>query len=238
MSDMSQYTMDDFVAIIKRLRDKDGCPWDKEQTHLSLRSCMMEEAAELLHAIRIYDQTGNAENMQEELGDILLQVVMHSVIAQEEGIFTLEDVVDEVSRKMIHRHPHVFGNEQITDGAHQLKRWEELKKEEKEGKDWVTTPLRDIPPELPALTRASKVCKKVHSLYGQEYSYEEALQQMEDVLWELKNINPQAEKDKTESLLGQMLLAQSKIAASNRLVLEQKLNDTIDGIIEKYEPQA
>lgn len=235
---MSQYTMDDFVAIIKRLRDEDGCPWDRAQTHLSLRSCMMEEAAELLHAIRIYEQTDSAGNMQEELGDILLQVVMHSVIAQEEGLFTLEDVVDEVSRKMIHRHPHVFADEQITDGTQQLKRWEELKIEEKEGKDWVTTPLRDIPMELPALTRATKVCKKAHSLYGQEYSYEEALQQMEHALWELKHIDPQAESNRAESLLGQMLLAQSKIAAAQRLVLEQKLNDTIDEIIEKYEPQA
>ena len=86
---MKQYTFDELVEIIETLRSENGCPWDKVQTHESLRPCMMEEAAELLGAIRIYKETGNAENMQEELGDILLQAVMHSVIAKEEGLFTI-----------------------------------------------------------------------------------------------------------------------------------------------------
>ena len=85
---MKEYTFDELVNIIEELRSENGCPWDKEQTHDSLRQCMMEEAAELLAAIRIYNETGNPENMKEELGDILLQVVMHSVIAKEEDLFT------------------------------------------------------------------------------------------------------------------------------------------------------
>ena len=85
---MKEYTFDELVNIIEKLRSENGCPWDKEQTHDSLRQCMMEEAAELLAAIRIYNETGNPENMKEELGDILLQVVMHSVIAKEEDLFT------------------------------------------------------------------------------------------------------------------------------------------------------
>ena len=96
-----QYSFEDFVKIIERLRAKDGCPWDREQTHDSLRPCMMEEAAEFVSSIRIYHESGSAENMREELGDILLQVVMHSVIAQEEGLFTMDDVIEEVSEKMI-----------------------------------------------------------------------------------------------------------------------------------------
>ena len=90
---MKEYTFDELVNIIEELRSENGCPWDKEQTHDSLRQCMMEEAAELLAAIRIYNETGNPENMKEELGDILLQVVMHSVIAKEEDLFTIEDVI-------------------------------------------------------------------------------------------------------------------------------------------------
>ena len=94
----------------------------------------MEEAAEVIAAIRIYNQTGNAENLREELGDVLLQVVMHARIAEEEGLFTMEDVVNEVAEKMVRRHPHVFGTVQADDSQQVLKNWEEIKKKEKEGK--------------------------------------------------------------------------------------------------------
>ena len=142
-----RYTYEDLLEIIKTLRGEHGCPWDKVQTHESLRPCMTEEAAELLAAIRIYGQTGNFENMVEEL----LQVVMHARIAEEEGLFTMEDVVDEVSRKMVRRHPHVFGTGSAETPDEVLVNWEEIKKEEKKDKDWVKSPLREIPQELPAL---------------------------------------------------------------------------------------
>lgn len=161
---MKQYTFDEFVEIIETLRSENGCPWDREQTHESLRSCMMEEAAELLAAIRIYKETGNAENMQEELGDILLQAVMHSVIAKEENLFSMEDVIRGISEKMIRRHPHVFGSAAIEGQEALLQNWEEIKKQEKEGKAWITSPLREIPAELPSLTRAVKIMKKLDKL--------------------------------------------------------------------------
>ena len=150
-------TFEEFLKIIETLRGENGCPWDREQTHTSLKPCVMEEAAELVCAIRIYDQTGNSENMQEELGDLLLQVVMHSQIAQEEGLFTIEDVINTVSEKMIRRHPHVFGSVYAENSDQVLNNWEEIKKAEKEGKSWIESPLREIPPELPSLTRAVKV---------------------------------------------------------------------------------
>ena len=159
-----KYTFDEFVEIIETLRSENGCPWDREQTHESLRSCMMEEAAELLGAIRIYNQTGNAENMQEELGDILLQAVMHSVIASEEGLFTMEDVISGISEKMIRRHPHVFADADLEGNEALLQNWEEIKKQEKEGKSWITSPLREIPAELPSLIRGVKVAKKLDKL--------------------------------------------------------------------------
>ena len=99
-----------FEQIIRMLRSPGGCPWDREQTHESLKPACIEEAAELLGAINMYARTGNAANMKEELGDLLLQVVMHAVIAEEEGLFTMDEVIDTVSEKMIRRHPHVFGN--------------------------------------------------------------------------------------------------------------------------------
>ena len=90
--EQKRYTYEDFLKIIETLRSENGCPWDKEQTHTSLRPCLMEEAAEDMAAIRIYDQTGSYENLREELGDVLLQVVMQSQIAKEEGLFTMEEV--------------------------------------------------------------------------------------------------------------------------------------------------
>ena len=126
-----RHTFTDFVQIIETLRGENGCPWDREQTHQSLRPCMTEEAAELLASIRIYEKSGNAENMKEELGDILLQAVMHSVIAREEGLFTIDDVIEEAAQKMIRRHPHVFGNQGPLTPEESLNLWNEIKKQEK-----------------------------------------------------------------------------------------------------------
>ncbi len=100
---MSKFEM--FQDIIARLRAKDGCPWDREQTHASLKAAGIEEAAELLCGINIFEETKNAENLQEELGDLLLLVVMHAQIAEEEGLFTMDDVIQGISDKMIRRHP-------------------------------------------------------------------------------------------------------------------------------------
>ncbi len=153
-----KYTFEDLKHIVEVLRGENGCPWDRKQTHESLKPCMMEEAAELVSSIRIYDKTENAENMREELGDILLQVMLHSQIAEEEQIFTLEDVINEISAKMIRRHPHVFGANTGGKNAEDIPvTWEEIKRKEKEGKTWIESPLKEIPRELPSLTRAAKV---------------------------------------------------------------------------------
>ena len=125
---------DEFKSIIARLRAEGGCPWDREQTHMSLKAACIEEAAEVVAGINILDKTGNAENLKEELGDILLQVMMHACIAEEEGLFTIEDVVKGITEKMIRRHPHVFGDVTVSDSEEVLRNWEEIKKQEKVGK--------------------------------------------------------------------------------------------------------
>jgi len=130
-----KYTYDDFVNIIRRLRAPDGCPWDREQTHESLKMGMIEEAYEVLEGIDILSKSGDASNLCEELGDVLLQVVMHAEIASESGLFDMTDVTDRVSRKMILRHPHVFGDadpEMTSEKV--LLNWEEIKRREKEGR--------------------------------------------------------------------------------------------------------
>lgn len=132
---MSEF--DRLKEVIARLRAEDGCPWDREQTHKSLKPACIEEAAEVICGINILEETGNAENLKEELGDLLLQVVMHAQIAEEEGLFTLEDVCREISEKMIRRHPHVFGTDTVNDSGEVLTKWADIKKQEKVGKEWT-----------------------------------------------------------------------------------------------------
>lgn len=120
------------VEIIKLLRSEDGCPWDREQTHMTLKKSCIEEAAEVVCGINVLEQTGKADNLKEELGDLLLQVVMHARIAEEEGFFNMEDVCQAVSDKMVRRHPHVFGDVSVSDSAEVLENWEKIKDTEHE----------------------------------------------------------------------------------------------------------
>ena len=122
---------------VRHLRAEDGCPWDREQSHESLKPEVIEEAAEVICGINAYEQTGNCENLKEELGDLLLQIVMHAQIAEEEGIFTLDDVISGITEKMVRRHPHVFGNKKVSGSEEVLANWEEIKRKEKEEKEDV-----------------------------------------------------------------------------------------------------
>ncbi len=123
-----------FVEIISRLRAKDGCPWDSVQTHETLKPCCIEEACEVISGINVLKETGNGDNLKEELGDLLMQVVLNSIIAQEEGLFTLDDVIAGISDKMIRRHPHVFKDEARAIYGDTVPDWNEIKKKEKSQK--------------------------------------------------------------------------------------------------------
>jgi len=144
-----------FCKIIAALRAPDGCPWDREQTHKSLSKHLIEEAYEAKEAI----DEENPEKIADELGDVLLQIVMHAQIGKEEGTFTIDDVIDAVSRKMIERHPHVFGDAVAKDSAKVLENWEEIKKAQRKQK-YVYEELEHITPSLPALYRCNKVIGK------------------------------------------------------------------------------
>lgn len=233
-----KYTYEDFLDIIKTLRSENGCPWDKEQTHESLRPCMMEEAAEAVAAIRIWKETGNAENLREELGDVLLQVVMHACIAEEEGIFTMEEVVNEIAEKMVRRHPHVFGSTEVEGSAQVLQNWEEIKKQEKEGKSWIKSPLREIPRELPALTRAPKVIKKADKYYGRPRSCQNDIAALKAAVEILEKSDETQMEQCMEKELGDILMAVSDLASLYKKSLEQLLTDRIDDLIDTYEGEA
>ena len=233
-----QYTFQDFRDIVATLRSENGCPWDKEQTHESLKPCMMEEAAELVSAIRIYDQTGYADNMREELGDILLQVVMHSQIAKEENLFTLDDVIQEIGEKMVRRHPHVFGDVLADTSEEVLRNWDEIKKREKEGKEWIPSPLQEIPKELPALTRAPKVLKKVDKLYEKQEDANSAVNAMAQEIDKLKIAVDTDNKEEVQDEIGNLLMQVAQLGRIYKIPLEQVLTDKVEDMIEKFEGNA
>lgn len=227
-----RYDFAKFREIIRKLRAPDGCPWDREQTHKSLRPCLMEEAAETAAAIRIYEQTGNADNLCEELGDVLLQVMMHGQIAEEEGIFTLDDIIDGVSRKMIRRHPHVFGNVQVDGSDEVLKNWDDIKRMEKKEQSWhQASELREIPEELPAMARAQKVLKKADKLYGNVDSMEESVSRLRQRLEELDTV----EDAGRETILSDMMLDLVNISRLQEVNAEQALADKVANVIDVYE---
>lgn len=150
--------IDELQKVMRRLRAPDGCPWDREQTHQSLKKCLIGEMAEYLDAVDAADDAG----MREELGDLLMQIVLNAVIAEERGAFDLSDVARDVTEKMIRRHPHVFSGERAENVSDVLQLWESVKKKEKEKNapaDFVSR-LDRIPRNLPAVMRAQKVQKK------------------------------------------------------------------------------
>jgi len=143
--------------IMATLRGPNGCPWDREQTHQSLTRCLVEECSETLQAIDNED----FENLQEELGDLLLQVVMHACLAEEANHFDLEDVARGINEKLIHRHPHVFGDQAGVDSPEKvLAQWEELKAAEKNHRGSEDRFFKELPPKLPALLHAYAVYKQ------------------------------------------------------------------------------
>ncbi len=145
----------DFCDIIEKLRAPGGCPWDREQTHQTLKKHLLEEAYEASDAI----DDGNPEKIADELGDVLLQIVMHAQVAKEEGTFDIDDVTDIVSRKMIERHPHVFGDIVVNTSGEVLDNWEEIKKKQRgQKKTWEA--MEGVTRSLPSLYRAGKIIDK------------------------------------------------------------------------------
>jgi tetrapyrrole methylase family protein/MazG family protein len=221
-----KYSFEDFCGIIEQLRAENGCPWDREQTHVSLKQCLLEEAYEVLEGIDEYDKTKDFDNLREELGDVLLQIVMHSVIAKEEGIFTVEDVIDEIAQKMIRRHPHVFGDISVDSSEGVVRNWEEIKKLEKKSKQ-LSDNLESVPKAFPALLRAQKVVKKSNKMYGQEPNWT-------DSEWkkEISNLlsDQQEGKDKEETM-GKVLFELCRLAQKQQIDAEQCLSEYVKNYI-------
>ncbi len=210
---MNYPNMERLIEIISILRGENGCSWDREQTHSSLRRNMLEEAYEAVDAI----DDNDSKHLQEELGDVLLQVVLHSQIAKEENRFNIEDVAKGISDKLVHRHPHVFGNIKVNSTDEILDNWEELKKEEKPHR---TSVMDGISKAQSALMSAQKISKKAVKV-GFEWPDEDSL--FNCVLSEIEEFKTAKTPEEKEDELGDILFAVVNLARWNKIDAEQAL---------------
>jgi len=213
--------------IVAKLRAPGGCPWDREQTHESILPQMIEEAYELSEAVRANDTA----HFREELGDVLLHVVMQAEIARESGRFNIDDVLREISEKLVRRHPHVFGTSEARDSGAVLKQWEAIKREEKKGDSHY---LASLPKALPALMRAQKVQSKVARVNFDWAEVRDVMAKVEEELGELraaiKNEDRQAIQDET----GDLLFAVTNLARKCQLDAESTLQAATDKFVARF----
>ena len=210
---MNYPNLEKLIEIISILRSENGCKWDREQTHATLKRNMLEEAYEAVEAI----DENNINHLKEELGDVLLQVVLHSQIAKEYNEFTIEDVAKQISDKLIHRHPHVFGNIKVKSTEEILDNWEKLKKEEKPER---TSVMDGITKGQSALMSAQKISKKAVKV-GFEWPDENSL--YDCVLSEIREFKEAKTKENKEEELGDILFAIVNLARWNKIEAESAL---------------
>ena len=208
--------LEKLVDIIAVLRSEKGCPWDREQTHRSLRPNMLEEAYEAVDAI----DDGDIANLREELGDVLLQVVLHAQIAKDNKEFDIEDVAKELSDKLIHRHPHVFGTTQVNSADDVMVNWDKLKKEEKKNRKSI---LDGIAKSQSALMSAQKISKKVVKI-GFEWQDVESLKDcIKSEYKEFEEAVESGDKEKMEDEMGDIFFATVNLARWYKIDAEQAL---------------
>ena len=221
------YGLNDLKNIVALLRGPGGCPWDAEQTHEGIRRDLLEECYEVVEAIN----QKNSEHLQEELGDVLLQVVFLSQLEQEAGRFDFEAVADGICKKLIFRHPHVFGDVSVQDSAEVLVNWDKLKREEK-GQETYTDTLTSVATSLPALWRAEKVQKKAKKAGFDWPDVSGALDKLSEELEELKTAV--AEGTNVEEELGDLLFSAVNVSRFVKVDTEGALNRATDKFIGRF----
>ena len=214
---------DNLVKVISQLREE--CPWDKEQTHESLSKHLIEEAYELLDSLaELTEEDESYRNLNQELGDLLLQILLHSKIASEEGYFSIVEVIESLNEKLIKRHPHVFGDVELETPKDVEKQWEKIKQE---GKDSV---FDDINKNLPAITKAFKAQRKAESLNLSYRNYEEALN---DLISEVEELKEASNADDKKYELGDVLFSLINVARYIEADPETQLNKSTKRFIKR-----
>ena len=218
------------LDIMDILRSEDGCPWDKEQTHESLKKCLIEECYEVTEALDNCDDAA----LVEELGDVLLQIVFHAKIGKEEGFFDIKDVIEGICVKMIERHPHVFGDITVKDSAQVLNNWSKLKKKQ-QGHKTYTQVLKHIPAQLPALMKASKVQLKAAEVGFDFKTVESAMAKVREEYYEVLDVYKTKNEAKILEEIGDLLFSVVNVARSLDIDPENALNYTIGKFISRFE---
>src|SRR6266404_8633714 len=227
MEKTTQSAFAKLCEIVNRLRAPNGCPWDREQTNESLLPATIEEAYEVAEAAHAKDDA----HFQEELGDLLLLVVMHAEIAREAHRFNIDNVVREVTEKLVRRHPHVFGESNARDSGAVLKQWEAIKRDEKKNDSHY---LASLPRALPALMRAQKAQSKVARVNFDWTELRDVIAKVEEELGELKHAIQSEDRESTEDEIGDLLFAVVNLARKCKLDAESALQSATDKFVQRF----
>lgn len=225
---MPGYSFTEFMDIIRKLRSEEGCPWDREQTHVSLKPCLMEECYETIEAIDRED----TDNLCEELGDLLLQVALHSVIAEEQKEFTIDEVINRVGEKMIRRHPHVFGNVTVSNSEEVISNWDNIKQQEKAERN-PAEDILSIPKAFPAILRTQKVLKKTMKAGVPAMGLEDALESVSEGLKMLQKSITNGEEIRISENFGELLFSMINLSLILQLNAENSLTNATNKFINK-----
>ena len=235
---MQENCMQRLINIVAKLRGKGGCPWDREQTLGSMKDCLIEECYEVIDAI----ESGNPNRHKEELGDLLLQIVFQSQIRKEEEEFTFDDVVAHICTKLIRRHPHVFGNLQVSGSREVLKNWEVIKAQER--KDSVNQSQKSvrqhsiangIPRQLPALFKARRIQERAARVGFDWAKTEDVIAKVEEEFTELKKAIKDKDSDLISSEMGDLFFAVVNLSRFQCVNAEESLNRAIDKFVRRLQ---
>ena len=223
-------SFDELIAVMTRLRAPGGCPWDAEQTYQSLSQYLLEEAYETFDAIHAAGETGDTTHLTEELGDLLLQVVFHSTIAAERGDFTIDDVAAGVAKKLVLRHPHVFGDKKLDSAEAVLDNWDELKANERKASGKIEkvneSILDEVPVHFPALLEGLKLSKKAAKVGFDWENTEQVFEKFDEEIAELKLAIGQQDKENIEEEIGDLLFVVVNLARTLGVEPETGLKKT------------
>ena len=224
------YDIYDLIKIMEHLRSEDGCPWDREQSHESIRSNVIEEAYEVADAI----DSGSQEMLVEELGDLLLQVVFHARMDEEAGGFNFDDVCDGICKKLVYRHPHVFGDVNADTSDEVLKNWDALKKTEKKQESFTDT-LNSVPKAFPALMRSQKVQKRAARAGFDFDNKSDVYDKVAEEMVELSDADTLADNKKVFEEYGDLLFSVVNLARFLNIDAEEALAASTDKFIARFE---
>ena len=224
-----KYNANDLASVMSILRSPGGCPWDREQNHKTIRNNFIEEVYEAVEAI----DTGDTELLKEELGDVLLQIIFHAQIESEKGSFSFDDVADGIVKKLIIRHPHVFGDVRVDNSADVLNNWDKIKRDTKNQKNHADS-VRSVSPALPALMRSEKVQKRAAKAGFDWPDINGAVDKLYEEISELKEALERGLKKESEAELGDVLFSAVNVSRFMGVSAEESLTNACGKFIERF----